>query len=234
MRAAITVVVALLLVAAMSTAFAQSYVSVWEDSSAGMASTSSWFGNVGMVVTPTAMTPPASGVTATYHRIERDAEDVNVWGVNFGITDALEAGASRIDIAGNGTETVGNLKLKLDAASWLGQPEFPELAVGVFDLSDQIDRAYYLVLSKSFELTGSSSKINLHLGFADNETDSGSLDGLFGGLEFQALKLGVVQAEYDGDAFNAALRYNASRTLQLDLGVLDGDFGYGATYRSQF
>ena len=180
--------------------------------------------------------PPASGATLQYHRIQRDPDDVNVWGVNFGVTDWLEAGGSRIDISGDGSKTIGNLKLRVPAAKLLDNPVFPEVAVGVFDVTNEINRALYVVLSKSFALeqSGYLPRINLHLGFADNKSNDGAMDGIFGGLEFNAMKFGIVQAEWDGDAFNADLRLNAGDHFSLDVGFLDSDLGYGATYKSQF
>lgn len=235
MRPAITIAVVMLLIVAVSAVMAEPYVSVWEDETTDFQGTSSWFGNVGLIVTPTAVLPPASAATLQYHRIQRDIEDVNVWGVNFGVTRWLEAGGSHIDLDGGGNETVGNVKVKLDAARWLDNPSIPDMAVGAFDVTDQLNRSLYFVMSKSYPVDGAfTPRINLHLGFANSETGFGALDGLFGGIEFQAMKYGLVQAEYDGNAFNADFRFNASQHLSLDLGVLDGDFGYGATYRSQF
>lgn len=236
MRSVLIVAVAFLLVVTISGAMAESFVSVWEDEATGISGTSSWYGNTGMILTPTAAMPGVGGASAQYHRIQRDAEDVNVWGVNVGVTQWLEAGGTHVDVPGADSEVIGNAKIKIPAAKWLDNPVFPDVAAGVFDLTNELNRTYYLVLSKAVPLTGIGPlpRINLHFGYADNDTDSGALDGFFGGLEFNILRYGLVQAEYDGDAFNANLRYNATNRLSVDLGFLDGDLGYGATYRSQF
>lgn len=236
MRFALLVAIALLLMLAVSTAIAEPYVSVWAEDGAQVTGTPSWYGSVGLIATPSAALPPASGATAQYHRIQRDPDDINVWGVNFGVTDWLEAGGTRVDISGDGGKTIGNLKLKVPAAKLLENPVFPEVAVGCFDVTNELNRAFYVVLSKSFALeqTGYLPRINLHLGFADNKTDDGALDGVFAGIEFNAMKFGIVQAEWDGEAFNADLRINASSHLSFDVGLLDSDLGYGASYKSQF
>jgi hypothetical protein len=235
-RSALIVAVALLLVLVVSAAVAEPYVSVWADDSAKLSGTSSWYGNEGLIVTPTAAMPGTAGATVQYHRIQRDSEDVNVWGANFGVTDWLEAGGTQIDIEGDGSKTVGNLKLKVPAASLLKNPAFPDVAVGCFDVTDEINRAYYLVLSKTvaLEQSGYLPRINLHLGFADNKANDGAMDGVFGGLEFNVMKFGLIQAEWDADAFNADLRINAGDHFSLDVGILDSDLGYGASYRSSF
>ena len=234
MRFALIAAVTLLLIITVSAASAEPYVSVWEDEAASYSGTQSWFGHVGLVITPTAQTPPASGAALEYHRIQRDIDDVDIWGATFGVTDWLEAGGAFVEIPGGDDETVGNLKVRIPVSQWLDNPSFPDVAVGAFDVTDQLNRAFYLVMSTSYELDGSIPAINLHLGLADNKTNSGSLDGIFGGIEFAAMRYGTVQAEYDGEDFNAAFRYRPGRHLTLDVGTLGGDFGYGATYQSQF
>lgn len=248
MRAAITIAVVMLLIVAASAVVAEPYVSVWQDQATGFQGTASWYGNVGLIVTPTAILPPATAATAQYHRIQREHTDVDVWGVNFGVTDWLEAGGTHVDLdpdlIGNDAlfdvldhsgQTIGNVKVGLDIAKWLCTPSLPALAIGSFDVTNEINRAFYVVMSKSFQLSGPCSPpINLHLGYANNDLGSGALSSVFGGIEFAAGRYGLVQAEYDSAEFNADFRFNISNHLSLDAGVLDGDFGYGATYRSQF
>ena len=233
MRFALTVAVTLLLIIAVSTAMAEPYVSVWQDASTAFSGTTSWYGNVGLIVTPTAQTPPAGGAAVQYHRIRRDTKDINIYGATFGVTNNIEAGATRIDQLGGGNETVGNVKIRLDVGKWLNNGSFPSVSVGAFDLTNQINRALYVVMSSSYKFGGAVPAINLHMGFASNDAGTGSLNGLFGGIDFQALRA-TVQAEYDGSDFNAALRYKAMGKLSLDIGTVGGDLGYGATYQSQF
>jgi hypothetical protein len=224
----------LLLIITVSAAMAESYVSVWTDETASFNSTESWFGHVGLIITPSAETPPASGFAVEWHRIQRDIEDVDVWGATFGVTDWLEAGGAVVSVPGGDDETVGNVKVRVPVAKWLDNPSFPDLAIGAFDVTDQLNRALYLVLSTTYNFSDTVPGIDLHLGLADNKANFGSLDGIFGGISFQAGRYGNVQAEYDGEDFNAALRLRPTRGLTLDVGTLGGDFGYGATYQSEF
>jgi hypothetical protein len=217
-----------------SWAAAQSYVSVWGAEDMANQGTSSWFGNVGMIVTPTASTPPAGAATVGYHWVDRSLGSTNVACINFGATDWLELGGAWMDTPG-ATDTYANVKIRLPIAQWLNSEGMPDLAVGAVDLTDEFNRALYFVVSKSFPLNAAvsgSPRISLHAGFADNELNAGALDGFFAGLEFNVNNFGLVQAEYDGDSLNADLRYNITKNLSLDLGVLDGDLGLGATYRS--
>lgn len=236
MRSAPVLVVLLFLVLVVSTAFAESYVSVWEEANVNSAATSSWFGSVGMIVTPTANTTPAGAATASWHRVKRDAGNLDIANINCGITKDLEIGGANIKVPGSSTELIGNVKYQLHPAQWLDNPNFPEMAVGAFDVTNQLNRAFYIVLSKRIEMGAASNfnRVSLHLGFADNKLDSGALDGLFGGMEFMVGRATLIQAEYDAENFNCALRFSPSSRLSLDVGSLDGDFGFGATYRSQF
>jgi hypothetical protein len=237
MRLAVIVIAVLVLVAAAYGADS-SYVSVWGAESGAQQATSSWYGNVGLVTTPTAYTPPASATTLGAHWVNRDPEATWVATVNFGLTKDIEVGGSWVEMADDSdAEALVNIKYHLDAARLLGEKSLPDMAIGCADVGDAIDRAIYMVFSKSFvvdDTKADSPRINLHLGWGATESGEGVMDGFFGGVEFQVLKYGLVQAEYDGEAFNADLRYSLTPKLSLDLGVLDGDLGAGATYRASF
>lgn len=236
MRPAVIVTVLLVVLAATS-AFAEPYVSVWGEEAADTQSTSSWYGNTGLIVTPTTATPAASAASVAAHWVDRDPDATALVSVNFGVTNELEVGGAWIELPTDDSEVIVNLKYRLDVARWLEEPNLPDVAIGAFDIANQIDRAWYLVLGKSFRLQSNdpdSPQIGLHLGYADSDSGGGPLDGIFAGMDFKAFKYGVIQAEYDGEDVNAAIRYNATDQLSLDLGILDGDFGAGATYRSRF
>lgn len=230
--------VAVCLLLAVSAACAQSYVSVWEADKSEQTGTSSWFGNVGMIVTPTAAIPAPSAATAQWHRVDRDSGDVDVIGVNFGVTNWLEIGGARIDDeAAEDAEEIANVKVLLPVAKWFDEANWPTVAIGAVDVSNEINRSYYMVLSKAFPMgaaTEDAKQLKVHLGVADSDTEEGALDGVFGGIEFAAFRHALVQAEYDGDAFNAALRYTPMGRVSIDVGTLDSDFGFGLTYRSNF
>ncbi|MEN6643319.1 MAG: hypothetical protein ABFE08_12810 [Armatimonadia bacterium] len=231
-------VAAVCLLLVVSAACAQSYVSVWEAGEATQTSTSSWFGNVGMIVTPTAAVPAPSAATAQWHRVDRDAGTVDVIGVNFGVTNWLEIGGARVDDeAAEDAEEIANVKVLLPVAKWFDEANWPTVAIGAVDVTNELNRSFYLVLSKDLS-AGTPAQIarqlKVHLGVADSDSETGALDGVFGGIEFAAFRDGVVQAEYDGDAFNAALRYTPMGRISLDIGTLDSDFGFGLTYRSNF
>lgn len=227
--------VALLLVA--SCVAAEPYVSVWGGEGAGVGTTSSWFGNVGLVRIPSAFAPPKGGVTVSGHWIDSDPDSTMVANVNYGLLDYVEVGGAWIDPPVGDATVIGNVKVRLPIAKWLDDVDLPDVAVGAFDITDEINRSLYVVASKTFKIdpdNANSPRLNLHLGFARNEFDGGPLDGLFGGVEASIMQRGLIQAEFDGDDFNADFRYNVTKKVSVDVGVLDGDLGAGATFRSPF
>jgi len=236
-RSALLIVAVCLLATLMlsSMALADAYVSVWGDTGPKATVTSSWYGNTGLILTPSAETLPPQGSTIGWHRVNRDPDSLDAWTVNFGLIQDLEVGGARVDTSNTESEDIANLKYRIPVGQWLQNPEFPQVAIGVWDATDVINRSYYVVLSKVFDLgLPSGATITLHLGLANNQANKGTMDGVFGGLEFWAFRYGLIQAEYDGDAFNVALRYMMSNHLSVDLGRLDGDLGWGATYSSGF
>jgi hypothetical protein len=213
-----------------------SILSVWGEDSAALAPVSSWYGNTGLIVIPTATTLPAAGVTVGYHSVDRSGEDMTVMGVNFGLTKDLEIGGTRMDIGGGDNTQMGHVKYHVNMGSLLDNPNFPQVVVGVWDVTNQFNRAYYVAIGKTFSITPNPSgpKVNLTAGYAANDLGAGSLNGFFGGIEVSAFSRGLIQAEWDGNAFNADFRLKVSDRLTVEAGVLDSDFGWGASYTSGF
>ena len=75
--------------------------------------------------------------------------------------------------------------------------------------------------------------INAHLGFGDNEEEGGALDGVFGGVDFTVNKQAIIQTEYDGEHFNALVRWKIGHRLSVDGGAVDGDFTYGISFNTE-
>ncbi|MCE5240550.1 YjbH domain-containing protein [bacterium] len=244
MRSAV-IIVGLIVLAVAPTLAADSIVSVWGAENTSNTATSSWYGNVGLIATPSAFTPPATATSLGVHWVNRHPDATWMANINFGVTAELEVGGAWIQSAGDeeaesdhdSSQTIINAKYRLSVAKWLEEPNLPDMAVGCFDIANQINRSIYLVLSKGFRFDptdANSPCINLHAGWASSDSGEGAMDGFFGGLEFNALKDCLVQAEYDGENFNADLRYNLTKGLSLEGGILNEDPGFGLTYRSEF
>ncbi len=212
---------------------------VWEEPGPERGPIPSWYGSTGLIVTPTALTCPDRQVQAYWHQMEFDQEQ-RVMGVNVGLTPNLEVGAARIkDVAGPQgyvDETILNVKYKLDVSSLFDNPLAPDVAIGVWDWANDLNRAYYLTMSKQVPLVEetTSRQMNVHVGIANNDRDSGPMDGVFCGVDLVAFARGLVQIEYDGDDINGAVRYCPAPWVSLDAGIVSDDFGWGVSLNTNF
>jgi len=206
----------------------------------------SLFGSTGLVLTPTADQLSPAELSTQYHRIDNagnlygrrfspDWGDVTTYGVNVGLTSWLETGITRIQPDNVDNETLFHTKIGLNLKQMTGLRGAPDLAVGVWDWTGQVNRAYYLVLSRRLTLHEdlATTVINGHLGFGDNEDDRGALDGIFGGLDFTVGRSAVVQVEYDAKDFNAMVRYKIGHRLTADAGAVDGKFLIGVSFNTE-
>jgi len=204
--------------------------------------TPSWYGSTGLVRTPSAEIPAALKLSGGLHRVERDDLQQEIYNANVAVLPDLEIGGSVINDVirpGGNTlqdETILNAKYRLPLESVFGLGNMPDVAVGVWDVSDRINRTYYIVASKSLSLAANQPMmgLKLHAGYGSAEVAEGPLHGLFGGIEFAPFTSALVQAEYDGDAVNADFRYSPFRWLSLDIASIDGDLGWGITAQSAF
>lgn len=224
-------------------AFAQGVgTSIWEKPGGETMPVASWLGSTGVVFIPSALVGPAMSAQGYFHWIkdvdvDSGESDVEIWGADVALTSNLEIGAVRVDFRDTDVaETLINAKYNLDLGRWTRNPSAPEVAVGVRDATDELNRALYVVLTKEIQLreTEGVSQFSLSLGFGNTELDEGTLDGFFVGVELVPSPGFRLQGEYDGDAFNACLRFFPTRSLSLDIATIDGNLGLGATYRTGF
>lgn len=203
--------------------------------------TSSWYGGTGLIVIPTAKTADPQRVQAHFHRVDRTdatataaqpADWLNTWGANVGFTDDIEGGFTHLDYL---DETVFQAKIRLDLGELLEIEDAPQVAIGGRDVSDEVDRALYVVVSKDCAIKEERpALLTLHLGYGDTSLPNSPLEGIFAGVDFTPIDYMRVQIEHDGENLNAAVRYWWSKWLLTDVGSLDGDFGFGATIRTDF
>ncbi len=202
----------------------------------------SWFGGTGMVVIPTAEVAPYRSIQAHLNVIDVETEDwQTVYGANISFWQGLEAGFTQVGSAYTGAEqgeeTLFQAKYQVDLDQILGLgPAAPMLAVGGRDLTNDVNRAYYVALTK--EIAGDdydrTSLARVTVGFGDTEISGTPLDGLFGGIDFTPFDFARLQLEHDGENFNGVLRYSWSEWAITEIAVLDGDMGYGFTLATGF
>jgi len=217
----------------------------WEAITPEMEPNPSWYGFTGLVRTPTALIGSPQQVTGFAHKVTTEDRDHTIYGVTVGLTAGLEVGAAKIEGVPQdtipltyATETVVNVKYEANIGGLFNNPAAPTMAIGIFDVSDQFNRTNYVVLSRSIGLSAESVSplptASVHIGYGSSELDTGPLDGIFGGIDFVAMKGTLIQIEHDGENINAALRYYPAPWLALDAGILNSEFGYGFTMNSGF
>lgn len=198
-------------------------------------------GYSGNILTPDTTIAPPGMWEVSYHQLVdvTDNNDLTAWGLNYGVTENLEVGASFLN--NSDSETAFNAKYRLMPET----VERPEIAVGAFDIGGTVnfldnDPGIYLVLSKNItptatDIAGEPSKpLRLTLGVG-----SGVFDGFFAGLDWTLQPRLSLMAEFFGGGlednnslFNAGIRYAASDNLRLDVATIDfEDFAFGANYR---
>jgi hypothetical protein len=117
----------------------------------------------------------------------------------------------------------------------------PAIALGVRDIGDQTDgkgllydgQSFYIAVSKSIPVTGGIpllfQDVVVHGGLG-----TGSLNGVFFGVE-GVLPTGLrIMGEYDTDDVNVGISYNLIPTIKARVYSIKGDLYYGALFSLSF
>ncbi len=189
----------------------------------------SLLGPTGLILTPTAESLGTAQFNLGASAFFFEGADENAIYGNAGLISGLEVGATRVKVEDVDAETLLNAKLRLPQPLPVGL----SLAVGVIDITDQVDSTPYLVASHTIGAglippVGPLSNPQVHLGIA-----SGIIDGLFGGVSVNYDRTQLM-AEYDGDNVNFGARFPLLDKLELQAAALDGfdDFAVGLTFTS--
>jgi hypothetical protein len=193
---------------------------------AGRASAApTFFGPTGLLVMPTADTQALRSWNVHVHGMNH----LVTFGGSFGVTKALELGVTAADFSPGDTNALINGKYAL----LMETAKLPGLAIGGFDIADQLDlkAGFYVVASKSLNslLGNQASKYNLsaHLGYG---VDSIFDNKVFGGLDLQVTQNVQAIAEWVAGDFNFGARLGFGQGIRADLGSYDGEFGGGISY----
>jgi hypothetical protein len=176
-------------------------------------------GPTGLIAVPTA---EALGMAewnlgATGVQVD-DGDDATILYANVGLAAGLEAGVAREKVEGAEAETLVNAKLRLVGPL----PGKVSVAAGMMDVTDQVDRSGYVVLSHTLGAglvmrRGYVTSPQVHVGVG-----SGRLDGLFGGLSTTVSGRIGLMAEYDGENVNFGVRLPLAPKLEATAAALDG------------
>ncbi|MGD9495155.1 MAG: hypothetical protein AB7Y46_02475 [Armatimonadota bacterium] len=241
MRAhSLAVVVAAALVMSTVLGWAQGWDAgdVWLAEDARNTPLPSWFGSTGLVVVPTAQTLGLKGIQANVNVVDLDDEWQTVASINAGLYEGLEVGVTSLDeaYAGGDREVVVQAKYRLPTELFFGPDEgLPMVAIGGRDLGDQVNRAWYLVLTTQVPLNpGATKRADLTIGVGDTEVSDSPLEGVFAGVDLELFDYMRLNIEHDGENLNAALRYFWSEWAVTEAGLLDDDLGFGFSYNTRF
>ncbi len=190
----------------------------------------SLLGPSGLLLIPTAEALGVSQWNVGGSVLSSDSEDVTALYANVGVLKGLEVGAARVKPEGTSGETVVNAKLLLPQPI----PVKLAVAVGVIDITDQVDTTPYVVVSHTLGgglilRHGALSSPQVHVGLG-----GGQLDGLFGGVSAKIGDRLDVMAEYDGSQINLGARLPVARNVEVTAAALDGlnDIGVGVSVGS--
>ena len=194
--------------------------------SSQVAAAPAYFGYTGLMLTPTADTLKTGGFDFGAVFLNNNNNTTFLSG-NVGLLDSLEVGAAMVSPEHGDSEGIINAKFGLMKETLAT----PALAIGVSDLTDNLDSTPYVVASKSLALSGENSWApRLHVGVG-----GGRLSGLFAGLSATVNKQMQLMVEYDTNDVNFGLQFAATDNLRLHAGILGGDnLGLGMSYNAGF
>lgn len=144
-------------------------------------------------------------------------------------------GISRFELEAQRVETEEGLKqdtFNLEAALLPQTTLTPAIGVGVIDVTNKIDRGMYIAATKRVPLSSALptpiSDIRLTAGLG-----TGPIKGLFAGAEATVMSLRL-QAEYDGDDFNAAIGIPILGAATAKAMWIKDDFYIGVEFKPRF
>ena len=191
----------------------------------------SLLGPTGLILTPTAdilgMTEFDIGVSGI--RSDDNGNETVVYG-NAGVLPELEVGLSQDRLEHEDSQTLVNAKLRLF------QPPLGRftLSAGMIDMTDQINRTSYVVLSHAIGAgvitrVGPVTLPQVHIGIGN-----GRLDRVFGGVSTVVGRRVEVMAEYDGNHVNVGARVPLALKFSATVAGLDGlrDIAAGVSFSS--
>ena len=189
----------------------------------------SMMGYSGLLMVPTTDTLNDGGYNVAISSSELSGWDDRAYIANFGLQDGLEVGVWWWHPAGGGLvpassfisrkETLLNVKYQFDS----GTPGRASLAIGVSDVTDEIDTAVYFVASKDVgrpirtTIDGKPiSRLTLHGGIG-----GGWIDDFFFGLEARLGDRLTLIAEHFNDDISVGARLRLWRHFTVDAGYIN-------------
>jgi hypothetical protein len=206
------------------------------------------YGFTGQLTIPTAETMDQGTYNVGMNSGELEDWDDFSYYANFGLGDETEAGVlmfrsdeddsrSVVDSASESVRRFGDDETFLNIKRNLTEPDEdgPQIAGGVFDLTDEVETTVYLVASwQQGRVVGEVDDkelrfLDLHAGFA-----AGMFEDFFAGVN---MRLGTdvqVFGEWIMDDINLGARFSPLENITVDAGLLDADdLAVNVSYESE-
>lgn len=195
----------------------------------------SYLGPSGLILTPDAQANGKSGLAFSAHFFDLSGAlasygvdgETSVYAASYSPIPALEFGVSALDSNTSGGATLLNGKIVISDESSLQSFAF---VGGVVDMLDQQEITPYLLVSKSFSLSGPLA--SNQIGLSVNAGYGGGFysDGFIVGGELKLHPQFSIIAEGTKKYINLGARFSASG-LALDVGLIDmEDIAGGVSY----
>ena len=192
----------------------------------------SFQGYTGLLNVPSADVLDSGGYNLGFHNTDLDITIINAFCANYGAkveTLTSEFGMLKWNPKNGASETLLNAKCRIKEQTAIS----PAIAIGIYDLTNEINSTVYVVVSKRFSLPSlkpSIHDLNGHLGIG-----GGKLKGFFMGLDVAIDPKTTAIAEYDSEDINFGLRMNLLPNVFVDAALLDfGHLGFGISYVGHF
>lgn len=187
-----------------------------------------------LILIPTGRTLTTGGIKGEF--LQNSDLDAKAYWVNLGV--------SKLELEGARFQDFGPDDVDVFSAQIQVMPETtftPEIALGVRDIADESDgsgalydgQSVYVAATKGIPVTGGIpilfQDVRLHGGIG-----TGSLSGVFFGIE-GTLPMGIrLAAEYDTEDFNVAASYSFIPALRARAAVIKDDFYVGGLFSTAF
>ena len=188
-----------------------------------------------LILIPTGTTLTTGGIKGEF-AASSERNDAKAYWVNVGMSRFEVEGARFQDFGADDVDAVGVQVSVLPETTFT-----PAIALGVRDISDETGgkgvlydgQSFYLAVSKAIPVTGGVpilfKDMKMHGGVG-----TGSLGGIFFGVE-GTLPIGIrLAGEYDTDDFNLAASYSIIPALRVRASSIKRDFYYGVAFATSF
>lgn len=178
------------------------------------------FGPTGLLRVPTVDTIEAAGMEFGAHLV---TDEVFTATMAVGVIDRLELSAGYVNPDNGPSDAIISGKWRV-FGEFEGEEDFG-LCVGVFDLTDELNRTAFFSAEKHFEV--GETKVRGVAGWGESNS---LVDGLYAGAEIFLGRNYSALVEYDGDDVNAALRWPFGERMKVSVGSVVDELYVGAQY----